>query len=287
MMLYAFGSDWEPAPCPAPPATHLFAIGDVHGHLVHLDALIDLLRPEIAGARGRGRRAELVLIGDYVDRGPNSVGVLRRVAELPRRLGIPVHALCGNHDQYLIEFLLARQPSQAALEAWWGNGGDTTLAELGISSTDLLEKDPAELAAAARAAAGPAVLALLRRLELRLTIGPYTFVHAGVHPKRPLEEHGPREFLWLREPFLSTRDWQQPFAVVHGHTIRGPEVHPHRIAIDSGVYRTGVLTAVEIAGERLRFWCVGSDIKRKAFRRLPGLEQARRFTAPRPLTEAA
>lgn len=287
MTLYAFGSDWEPAPAKVPPGTHLFAVGDVHGHLAHLDALLDLLRPDIAAARARGMRVELILIGDYVDRGPDSLGVLRRVAELPRRLGVPVHAMRGNHDHYLTEFLLAARPDLATLEAWCGNGGETTLAELGLTPADLLAQDPADLAMPARKVAGPAVLALLRRLELRLTIGQYAFVHAGVHPSRPLEKHGARELLWLREPFLSARDWQQPFVVVHGHTIRGPEVFPHRIAIDSGAYRTGVLTALELAGDRLRFRCVGSDPKRKAFRRLPGLEQARRFTAPRPLSVAA
>ncbi len=287
MTLYTFGSDWEPAPCAAPPATRLFAVGDVHGHLAHLDAMIELLRPGIADATARGLKVELVLMGDYVDRGPDSLGVLRRVAELPGRLGVPVHPLRGNHDHQLIDFILAQRPDRAALEAWAGNGGDTTLDELGVSEDDILRSNPAALAERARAAAGPEVLDVLRRLELRHEVGPYAFVHAGVHPKRALEEQGPREHLWLREPFLSARDWRQPFVVVHGHTIRGPEVHPHRIAVDSGVYRTGVLTALEIEGERLRFRCVGSDTKRKAFRKLPGLEQDRRFSQPRPLAAAA
>jgi serine/threonine protein phosphatase 1 len=287
MTLYAFGSDWETAPCPAPPAAHLFAIGDVHGHLAHLDAMLDLLRPEFEAAAARGRRVELVLMGDYVDRGPDSLGVLRRVTELPDRLGVPVHALRGNHDHYLIDFAFGERPDAAALETWWGSGGDTTLAELGISEGDVARDEPAALAARVRAALGPEITALLSRLELRRRIGAYAFVHAGVHPKRALAEQGPRELLWLREPFLSARDWRQPFVVVHGHTIRGPEVHPHRIAVDSGVYRTGVLTALEVAGERLRFRCVASDPKPKAFRRLPGLEQARRFTQPRPLAVAA
>ena len=84
----------------------------------------------------------------------------------------------------------------------------------------------------------------------------------------------------LREPFLSGRDWRHPFTAVHGHTIRGPEVLPHRIAIDSGAYRTGVLTAVQLADERLRFFCVTSEPKLKAFKRLPGLDQQRRFSPP-------
>lgn len=285
MTLYTFGSEWEPAPRPAPAGTTLVAIGDVHGHLAHLDALVGLLRPEIEAAARDGRRAELVLVGDYVDRGPDSLGVLRRVGELPCRLGVPVHALRGNHDHYLIDFLLAEEPDPEALEAWCGNGGGTTLAELGVSQDEIVAQAPADLAARARDVAGPRALAVLRSLEPYRLIGGYAFVHAGVHPRRPFAEQGLRELLWLREPFLSARDWRHPFAVVHGHTIRGPEVLPHRIALDSGVYRTGVLTALQLEGERLRFRCVASDPKPKAFKRLPGLEQARRFPAPTPLPE--
>lgn len=286
MKLHAFSSSWEPAPRAGPPGMTLLAIGDVHGHLAHLDALLGLLAAEIAAARDGGSEVELVLIGDYVDRGPDSLGVLRRVRELPQRLGIPVHALRGNHDHYLIEFLLKDEPDPEALEGWCGNGGDTTLTELGITPEDVVARDPAELAARARAAIGEEVLGLLRELQPHRSIGAYTFVHAGVHPDRPLAEQGLREALWLREPFLGTRNWRHPFTVVHGHTIRGPEVHPHRIALDSGVYRTGVLSAVQIQEQRLRFWCVTSDPKRKAFRRLAGSAQSRRFTTPKPLPTA-
>jgi serine/threonine protein phosphatase 1 len=283
MALRTFRSSWESAPRAAPAGTVLLAIGDVHGHLEHLDALLGLLRPEITRALVRGLACELVMIGDYVDRGPDSLGVLRRLIGLEHELGIPVHALCGNHDHYLIEFLLSGSPDPEALEAWCGNGGGTTLAEFGISLDEILACDPAELAARARSAAGPEILGLLRDLALYRPFGDYLFVHAGVDPKLPLAEHGRRELLWLREPFLSARDWRQPFAVVHGHTIRGPEVLRHRIGIDSGAYRTGVLTAVQLAGERLRFFCVTSDPKLKAFKRLPGLSQQRRFGPPEPI----
>jgi serine/threonine protein phosphatase 1 len=283
-MLHAFRSEWEAAPRPAPDDTLLLAVGDVHGHLDHLDALLGLLAGEIDVARAAGGRIELVMIGDYIDRGPDSLGVLRRVAALrDEDGGVNVHALLGNHDSYLLDFVLAPEPDPATLEAWCGNGGETTLIELGIEPAKLLGRNLVELACRARAAAGAAVLDLLEHLDLCRQFGAYTFVHAGVHPSRSLAEQGPREFLWLREPFLSARAWPHPFVVVHGHTIRGPEVHPHRIALDSGAYRTGVLTAVQVVGERLRFWCVGSDPGGKAFRRLPGLTQPRRFSAL-PLT---
>lgn len=278
-MLHPFRSEWEAAPRSAPEDTLLLAVGDVHGHLDHLDVLLGLLAGEIDAARAAGSRIELVMIGDYIDRGPDSLGVLRRVAALRDADGVNVHALLGNHDLYLLDFALAPEPDPATLEAWCGNGGETTLMELGIEPDELLGRNLAELARRARAAAGAEVLDLLARLELCRQLGAYTFVHAGVHPSRSLAEQGPREFLWLREPFLSARDWPHPFVVVHGHTIRGPEVHPHRIALDSGAYRTGVLTALQLVGERLRFWCVSSDPGCNAFRRLPGLRQRRRFSA--------
>ncbi|MEK0082738.1 metallophosphoesterase [Benzoatithermus flavus] len=285
MALYGFRSDWETAPRSTPSATMLLAIGDVHGFAGHLDAMLALLQPEIAVAHVRGVASQLVLIGDYIDRGPASLPVLRRIPRLGGELGIPVHALRGNHDQYLIEFLTAERPSYDLLEFWCGNGGDTTLAELGIDEGTMLTSEPATLAAKARGIAGPEIMALLGGLEPHWQVGDYVFVHAGVHPDKSLNEHELEELLWLRQPFLGAHDWPHPFVVVHGHTIRGPEVRPHRIAIDSGCYRTGVLTAVQLLDDRLRFWCVTSDPALEAFHRLPGLGQKRRFGQPEKLRE--
>lgn len=284
--LFVFESAWEPAPRSTPPGAALFAVGDVHGHLAHLDAILALLRPRIEAARAAGRRAELVLVGDYVDRGPSSLGVLRRVAGLPAGLGVPVHALRGNHDQLFADFLLAESPDLAMLAAWAGNGGDTTLAELGVSPAEVAASPLPVLAARARAAAGEKILRVLTGSRPHHREGGYLFVHAGVHPDRSLADHDPREFLWLREPFIAGRGWRHPFTVVHGHTIRGPEVLPHRIGLDSGVYRTGVLTALEIADDRLRFCCVATDPRLRAFRQLPARAQRRRYTEPAPLREA-
>lgn len=257
----------------------LIAVGDVHGQLDHFDALLAIIMAEVDKARARGVASEVVLVGDYVDRGPQSLGALRRVIDLQTSLGIPVHALRGNHDHYLIDFLLSERPDAASLAAWCDNGGGTTLAELGVRQGDVLNRDPIELARRARATAGPEVLGLLQRLQLQCSFGRYVFAHAGVHPKLPLAEHGARELLWVREPFLSGRDWRQPFTVVHGHTIRGPEVLAHRIAVDSGAYRTGVLTAVLLDGDRVRFLCVSNEPKLKALKRLPGYAHKRRFMA--------
>lgn len=282
LALFAFRSAPKPAPRPTPQNTTILAIGDVHGHRPHLDAMLDLLAPLIETARTRGHACHLVMIGDYIDRGPDNLGVLRRLLDPEERLGIPVHALRGNHDQDLIDFILADRPDPEGLRAWCRNGGDGLLAELGITSDDLQHREPRDLAAMARERAGPEILGLLRRLELHRRIGDYVFVHAGVHPSRPLTRHEPRELMTLREPFLSTGDWRQPFAVVHGHTIRGPEICPHRITIDSGCYRTGVLTALILADDMARFIGVTSRPDLKAFRQLKGPRQLT-FTAPEPI----
>ena len=279
MTLYAFRSRWEPAPRVLPGAM-LLGIGDVHGHAEHLDALLYLIRPEITRARRSGLDSTLVLLGDYVDRGPDSIGSLRQLVGLSARIGTRVHILCGNHDQHLLGLVLAERPDPLALEAWCGNGGLTTLAELGIRRPEVGNRDPAELAARARVRLGPDLLKLLRRLEVARSVGGYLCVHGGIHPTRPVWECERSQLLSLREPFLSGKGWRHGFTAIHGHTIRGPEVLPHRIAVDSGVYRTGVLSAVQIEGDRLRFLCVTDDPKLKSFARLPGLQQRRRFSAP-------
>jgi serine/threonine protein phosphatase 1 len=261
----------------------LIAVGDVHGHLDHLDALLDLVRPELRRGRLEGLRCELVMLGDYVDRGPDSLGTLRRLVGLEALLGVPVHVLCGNHDQYLIDFLLAERPDEAALDAWCDNGGQTTLRELGIRRAEIGNRDPVELAARARANAGCDVIRLLRRLAYARPDPAYVCVHAGIRPELSVAEHARRDLTTLREPFLSGRGWSHHFTAIHGHTIRGPEVLGHRVAVDSGTYRTGVLSAVQIEGERLRFLSVTSEPRLKAFKRLPGMDQKRRYTAPEPI----
>lgn len=282
MTLYAFSSRWEEAPRPLPGAM-LLAVGDVHGHRDHLDALLDLLRPEILRARVHALRCELVLLGDYVDRGPDSLGTLRRLIGLEALLGVPVHILGGNHDRYLIEFLLSDEPDEDQLEAWAENGGLTTLAELGIRRAEVRNRSAAELAARARGNAGPEIVRLLRRIAYAREAPAYVCVHAGIRPGVAVADHEIRDLTSLREPFLGGKNWRHPFAAIHGHTIRGPEVLEHRIAVDSGSYRTGVLSAVQIEGDRLRFLSVTSEPKLKAFKRLPGLDQQRRFDPPQPI----
>ena len=229
----------------------------------------------ITRAGAEGRDCVLVMIGDYVDRGPDSLSVLRRLCGLEARLGVSVHLLLGNHDQLLRESLRI-MPDPDVLELWCENGGDTTLAECGIDPEAVRRADPAEIAARLRARLGASLIKLLRGLAPVWTSGGYVFVHAGVDPTRPLEAHGLDELLWIREPFLGGEGWPHKFAVVHGHTPLGPEVFSHRIGIDSGCFYSDVLTAVELADDRLRFHGVAGTPDLRPFR--DGLQPG---TAPR------
>jgi serine/threonine protein phosphatase 1 len=257
----------------------LLAVGDVHGCLAELEAMIALLTRVVAQAVGTGRSWRLVMLGDYVDRGPDSLGVLRRLGRIEADLGCPVDLLLGNHD-LLLDRSIRLMPDPEVMSGWYANGGDTTLAECGIGPDELDGGDPAAIAARVRARLGPKLLRLVRDLAPAVRAGGYLFVHAGIDPGRAPEQHGIEELVWLREPFLTGADWRHPFAVVHGHTPCGPDVHPHRIGVDSGCFHTGVLTAVELAEDRLRFHCVTREPDPRLLLD-PG--QPRRFGAAEPI----
>lgn len=242
-----------------PARTAIFAVGDVHGHLGQFEAMLHLLEERIAAARARGQDAHLVLIGDYIDRGPSSLGVLEALVGLERRLRVPVHRLCGNHDRYLSDFLLAAEADPTQFALWMENGGESTLAEFGLDHEALTTLDLLDLKARARNLVPSRVLKLLASLQLAWRLDGWLFVHGGIEPMLPLAAQEPERWTTMREPFLSGGGWTHDFCVVHGHTICGPAVLPHRVAIDSGVYKTGLLTAVELADDAVRFHGVTSQ----------------------------
>ena len=245
-MRLASDDAWFDLPRGARAPRPIWAIGDIHGCTDHLAVLHAHLRE---AAREPGL---LVYLGDYVDRGRDSAEALSMVAAGPGAPLLETRALLGNHDLFLMEAagLGGRAPAPS-IELWLHNGGGTTLGDLGVPA----RLAPAERAARLRRALGPERIAFL---EAALPIhreGDLAFAHAGLDPSRPLERQDPRDLLWIREPFLDCPEAGWPFAcaVIHGHTPPAFGVDHHRIGVDSGCYATGVLTMLEMRGNRGRF----------------------------------
>ncbi|ACG79488.1 diadenosine tetraphosphatase [Phenylobacterium zucineum HLK1] len=225
----------------------VYAVGDVHGCYDEMKALLGRIAADYA-ARARGRRPVLIFLGDYVDRGPQSAKVLEALVWLKRRPDLEVRLLKGNHEQAMLAFL----DDPEANRPWLTWGGAETLAAYGVAPPEEAGAAPgaatrARDALLERMPAGH--LLLLQRLELMVAVGDYAFVHAGVRPGAPLAQQTEADLLWIRQGFL---DAPGPFekVIVHGHTWldERPQMLEHRLGLDTGCYRTGVLTALRIDG---------------------------------------
>jgi serine/threonine protein phosphatase 1 len=226
----------------------LYAVGDIHGRA---DLLAALLRQIEADAADRtAAKKTLIFLGDYVDRGPDSRGVIEMLLNgLPA--GFDAHFLKGNHEALLLDFL----DGKARLDHWLLNGGDATMASYGVDIGRLDEAGagPETWREAFAAVLPEAHLSFFRQLRLQIPVGDYLFVHAGVRPGVPLEAQREEDLIWIRGEFL---DAVRPFGkvVVHGHTpVREPVVLPNRIGIDTGAVFTGRLTALRLQNGEWEF----------------------------------
>lgn len=253
-------SSWIELPGVAMPAgTLIVAIGDVHGMAPQAERLLHEVEGDLA-SHGRGL---CIWLGDYVDRGPDSLAVIDLVRRPLAAKGIDTVRLLGNHEAMM---LACMEPTGSLAEAaahWAMNGGSATLENLGLPRRAVRDKDlPARLVAAL----GPERLAFLRTLPRSHRIGDLLFVHAGIDPVRPLEAQDAGTLIWIRDPFLWHRKaMPENVVVVHGHTIEDAAIRvgespwrsggprPTRIGIDSGCFATGILTAVEFLEGRARF----------------------------------
>jgi serine/threonine protein phosphatase 1 len=198
-----------------------YAVGDIHGSLDKLKALVAACREH-----ADGREMRLVFLGDYIDRGLDSAGVLRFMLSLQADLPKQIVALKGNHEAWALSLLDGVAPAGA----WLRNGGAETLRSYGAKEIGDLPR---------------AHLDWMRSLRLFFDDGRRFFVHAGVNPSRPLDSQDEEELLWIRMPFLSNgRDYGR--LIVHGHTpleSEKPELHPNRLNLDTAAAFGGPLTA--------------------------------------------
>ncbi len=244
---------------PAAPARFLdgrvgYALGDVHGRADLLLRMFDEMEAQAeADTRPHGPPI-LVFLGDYVDRGPRSDVVLDMILS-GRPHGFERRFLKGNHEASMLAFI--DQP--LANRAWVLHGGMETLVAYGVRPPSPLEADDQawiDAAALLKERLPPLHLAFLSGLERYAVLGEYAFVHAGIRPGRPIEVQSDDDLLWIRKPFLASRQ-RHALRIVHGHTPSDqPYADYRRIGVDTGAYASGRLSAVRLEGDEVRFLTV-------------------------------
>ncbi len=225
---------------------HLYAIGDIHGHLGLLQGVHDLIAADMA----RHGAGQVIHVGDLVDRGPDSCGVIDFLIEGIAR-GEDWVVLKGNHDRMFVRFIADPHEPEPGLRAELGwlhprLGGADTLRSYGVANAG--DRPVAKVHADARTAVPQAHLAFLAERPTLHPAGDCVFVHAGIRPDVPLEAQTETDLVWIREPFLSCTRSFGPL-IVHGHTALDQATHyGNRLNIDSSAAYGGPLSVVVIEG---------------------------------------
>ena len=224
-----------------------FAIGDIHGRLDLLVPLLDWIERETAG---QDRKPIVIFLGDYVDRGLESAGVLDLLSG-DRLAGFDCRFLRGNHEEAMLSFL--KDPAKG--QAWLDYGGLETLQSYGVAAPREAagDDDIVATAAALRTALPIRQLQFLEKLEPIVFYGDYAFAHAGVDPANDLNSQNERDLLWICDRFLNSKT-QLSHVVVHGHTpATGPYRDRRRIGLDTLAYASGVLTCARFVDRGVTF----------------------------------
>lgn len=228
-----------------PDGERIYAIGDIHGRLDLFERLVASIR---ADNESRGAaKVRLILLGDIVDRGPDSAPLTARCMDLTRKSDRFI-VLKGNHEAMMVD---AIRGNFVALDLWLNHGGDAALRSFGVDAPLVAAGSSPELLRAARECVPADVLAWASALPLTRRAGDYLFVHAGIRPGVALDSQQIEDLIWIRKDFLES-DADHAFTVVHGHSVtdEGVVTRPNRIGIDTGAYRTGVLTALGLEADR-------------------------------------
>ncbi len=221
----------------------IYAIGDIHGRYDLLLTLLDEIRDFDAGLKS-SKSTHMIFLGDMIDRGPRSAAVLELLFTLSRMQKVTV--LLGNHEELMLR---AIDGEPGTMRAWLRLGGRATLRSFGVEPPEGVF-DRATLTRAINKAIPKELLSWLRTLPLSARSGDYFFCHAGIRPGIDINRQRKEDLLWIRDEFLDS-DESHGAVIVHGHSISPDvEVRHNRIGIDTGAYRTDMLTTVYLEGRK-------------------------------------
>ncbi len=226
-----------------PDGMRVYAIGDVHGRNDLLKAL--LAKIEADNAARPASNAQLIFLGDLMDRGPDSAGVIE-TAMAARSGPFAVRFLMGNHEEVFIK--MCREVDAKLARFFIRIGGEATALSYPISRQRYQQLDLEELCKELQRIVPAEHVAFLESFEDQITIGDYAFVHAGIRPDVPMAAQTPSDLRWIREEFVGHRGDLEK-VIVYGHTIYDDvEERGSRIGIDTGAYASGKLTAIGLEG---------------------------------------
>jgi len=234
----------EPKRASTPEGARYYVIGDIHGRLDLYDALIDAI--EADDAKASKAETHMILLGDLVDRGPDSAGVIDRTRQWQMQRNVRI--LAGNHE----EMFLGAFEKPDVLRHFLKHGGRETILSYGLDEDEFITMTLDELFQAITKIVPKADLDYIAAFEECIPAGDYLFVHAGIDPSVPLDQQARKDMLWIRDRFLNF-DGPLEKVVVHGHTIFDQVMDcGNRIGIDTGAFRSGVLTALVLEGDQRR-----------------------------------
>jgi serine/threonine protein phosphatase 1 len=225
-----------------PDGVRVYAVGDIHGRLDLLDRLLD----DIAANNARRPLAhtEIIFLGDLVDRGPDSAGVVERLLTFSKGL-VPTRFLMGNHEEVFLRVLAG---DAKAMRFFLRIGGRATVMSYGFDAAEYAALDFETLTERLIERVPRAHVAFLSSFEEMIELGDYLFVHAGIRPGVNLDAQRVSDLRWIRDDFLDCRD-DHGKLVVHGHSITDEvDLKPNRIGIDTGAFDSGRLTAIGLEG---------------------------------------
>ncbi|RIJ29210.1 metallophosphoesterase family protein [Henriciella algicola] len=233
----------EPKAASTPPGKRAYAIGDIHGRLDLLEQLLARIEEDLS--KRPPKQTHLVFLGDLIDRGPQSKGVIELLIDY-RPADLKCHFLMGNHEDALLRALKGERKQ---LREWLHHGGDTTAESYGVDIAYVQTLGEEALEHALLSAIPNSHIRFLSGFLDSVEFGDYLLVHAGIRPGLSIAEQSSTDMRWIRREFLDS-EADHGKVIVHGHTVEDEITHrPNRIGLDTGAYKTGVLSAVRLEDE--------------------------------------